>query len=78
MQPGNLMHFAAFRNHIGFYPAPSGIAAFKKELCVCDESKGTVRFPPGTPIPLELIRKFRLEGTVRKAMKSKTEPTKTL
>jgi uncharacterized protein YdhG (YjbR/CyaY superfamily) len=70
VQHGNLVHFAAFQNHIGFYPAPSGVEAFKVDLAVYDQSKGTIRFPFGTPVPLELIArivKFRLEENLRKA-----------
>ncbi len=61
---GNLVHFAAYKNHIGFYPAPSGIEAFKKELSSYEGSKGAVRFPINKPIPLKLITrivKFRLK-----------------
>jgi uncharacterized protein YdhG (YjbR/CyaY superfamily) len=54
---GNLVHFAAFQNHIGFYPTPSGIEAFKKELSAYKLSKGTVRFPINEPLPFDLIRK---------------------
>jgi uncharacterized protein YdhG (YjbR/CyaY superfamily) len=79
---GNLVHFAAFQKHIGFYPVPSGIAAFKEELSVYGQSKGTIRFPFGMPVPLELIARivrFRLEENLRKAKsKKKLEPTKTL
>jgi uncharacterized protein YdhG (YjbR/CyaY superfamily) len=82
VQHGNLVHFAAFKNHIGFYPVPSGIEAFKTELSVFDQSKGTIRFPFGTPVPLELIArivKFRLEENLRKtAAKSKPRSTKIL
>jgi uncharacterized protein YdhG (YjbR/CyaY superfamily) len=52
---GNLVHFAAFKNHIGFYPASSGIEAFKAELAVYEGSKGAVRFPLDRPLPLDLI-----------------------
>jgi uncharacterized protein YdhG (YjbR/CyaY superfamily) len=55
---GNLVYFAAFKNHIGFYPTSSGIEAFKEELCDYEVSKGTVRFPINKPIPLDLIRKI--------------------
>jgi uncharacterized protein YdhG (YjbR/CyaY superfamily) len=44
---GNLVHFGGFKNHIGFYPAPSGIEAFKKELSVYEGAKGSVKFPVG-------------------------------
>lgn len=49
---GNLVHFAAYKNHIGFYPAPSGIEAFKRELSPYKWSKGAVQFPLDRPIPL--------------------------
>jgi uncharacterized protein YdhG (YjbR/CyaY superfamily) len=52
---GNLVHFAAFKNHIGFYPASSGIEAFKDELVAYAGSKGAVRFPLDKPLPLDLV-----------------------
>jgi uncharacterized protein YdhG (YjbR/CyaY superfamily) len=55
---GNLVHFASFKNHIGFFPTPSGISRFKKELSHYETSKGTVRFPLNEPIPFDLIRKI--------------------
>ena len=55
---GNLVHFAAFKNHIGFYPTSSGTQAFKKELSIYDGAKGTVRFPINKPLPLKLISKI--------------------
>jgi uncharacterized protein YdhG (YjbR/CyaY superfamily) len=55
---GNLVHFAAYKNHIGFYPAPSGIEAFKKELLPYKYSKGAVQFPLDRPIPLDLVKKI--------------------
>jgi uncharacterized protein YdhG (YjbR/CyaY superfamily) len=61
---GNLVHFAAFKNHIGFYPVPSGIDAFKEELSVYKQGKGSVQFPFDQPIPYDLIRRvtqFRVE-----------------
>jgi uncharacterized protein YdhG (YjbR/CyaY superfamily) len=54
----NLVHFAAFDKHIGFYPTPSGIAAFKDELSAYHSAKGSVQFPLDEPIPLGLIRKI--------------------
>jgi len=51
----NLVHFAAFKNHIGFYPVPSGIEAFKKELSPYKQEKGSVQFPLNKPLPLQLI-----------------------
>lgn len=55
---GNLVHFAAFKNHIGFYPAPSGIEAFRKEISRYQHSKGTVQFPIDEPIPFDMIRRI--------------------
>jgi uncharacterized protein YdhG (YjbR/CyaY superfamily) len=57
-QGGNLVHFAAFANHIGFYPAPSGIAAFAKELARYPGAKGSVQFPHDEPLPLALVAKI--------------------
>jgi uncharacterized protein YdhG (YjbR/CyaY superfamily) len=67
---GNLVHFAAFKNHIGFYPTSSGIQAFKKELSIYEGSKGTVRFPMAKPLPLKLIGKivkFRVAENLKRA-----------
>ena len=55
---GNLIHFAAYKNHIGLYPAPQGIEAFKKELSVYKGAKGSVQFPLDKPMPLALIAKI--------------------
>jgi uncharacterized protein YdhG (YjbR/CyaY superfamily) len=54
----NLVYFAAFKNHIGFYPTSSAIRKFKKELSHYEVAKGTVRFPINEPIPFDLIRKI--------------------
>ena len=67
---GNLVHFAAFKNHIGFYPTPSGIETFRKELSVYEGAKGSVRFPVDKPLPLDLISKivkFRVKENIEKA-----------
>lgn len=75
---GNLVHFAAFKNHIGFYPAPSGIEAFKKELSVYDGAKGSVQFPIKHKLPLALITKivkFRVKENIERA-KEKTKSKK--
>lgn len=61
---GNLVHFAAWKNHIGFYPASSGIAIFKKELSPYVITRGSIHFPMDKPLPLQLIReivKYRAE-----------------
>ena len=67
---GNLVHFAAFKNHIGFYPTPSGIESFKKELSAYEGAKGSVKFPIDKPLPLDLISeivKFRVKETLQKS-----------
>lgn len=67
---GNLVYFAAYQNHIGFYPAPKGIEAFKEELAQYKGGKGTVQFPLDQPLPLELISKivrFRAAENLEKA-----------
>ncbi len=67
---GNLVHFAAFKKHIGFYPAPTGTEKFRKELSVYEGGKGSVRFPLDKPIPLALISrivKFRVEENLQRA-----------
>ena len=55
---GNLVHFAAFKNHIGFYPTTSAIVAFKKELSPYKQAKGSVQFPIDKPIPLNIVKKI--------------------
>lgn len=73
-QKGNLVHFAAFKNHIGFFPTPKPIEVFSKELAEYVTSKGTIRFPLNKQIPYDLIAaivKFRVEETVKKLDKSK-------
>ena len=69
---GNLVHFAAFKHHIGFYPVPSGIEKFKKELSGYKGAKGSVQFPLDEPMPFDLIRKivkFRVKENTSKANK---------
>lgn len=55
---GNLVHFSGFKKHIGFFPAPSAIIAFKKELAAYKTTKGTIQFPLDKPIPYMLITKI--------------------
>ncbi len=67
---GNLVHFAAFKSHIGFYPTPSGVEAFKDELSVYEGAKGSVQFPIEKPMPLKLITKivkFRVAENLKNA-----------
>jgi uncharacterized protein YdhG (YjbR/CyaY superfamily) len=71
-QNGNLVHFAAWKNHIGFYPTPSGTKEFEKELSKYHRAKGSVQFPLDEPMPLNLIAeivKFRLKQLERKPVK---------
>ena len=55
---GNLVHFAAFKKHIGFYPGAAGIAAFQDELAGYKSAKGSVQFPLGQALPLDLVKKI--------------------
>jgi uncharacterized protein YdhG (YjbR/CyaY superfamily) len=71
---GNLVHFAAFKNHIGFYPAPSGLKAFEKEISKYKSSKGSVQFPIDEPIPMALISrivKYRVKENSLKKLRKK-------
>ena len=71
---GNLVHFAAYKNHIGFYPVPSGIDAFKEELSVFKGAKGSVQFPIDQPMPLKLIAdivKYRVHENLEKGKKKR-------
>jgi uncharacterized protein YdhG (YjbR/CyaY superfamily) len=70
----NLVHFGASKNHVGFYPTPSGIKQFEKELSVYEGAKGSVQFPFDQPIPYPLITKivkFRVKENLDKAKKKK-------
>jgi len=76
---GNLVHFAAFKNHIGFYPTPGGITTFDKDLAPYKRSKGGVQFPLDKPLPVKLvtkITKYRVKtnqaNAKQKSAKSKT------
>ena len=69
---GNLVHFAAFEKHIGFYPTASGVKAFEEELSDYKHAKGSIQFPLNQPIPLTLIRKivkFRVRESLTKSAK---------
>lgn len=71
---GNLVHFAAFKDHIGFYPTPTGIEAFRKELAPYKGAKGSAQFPIDQPLPLPLIRKivkFRVKENLERKEKRK-------
>ena len=67
---GNLIHFAAFKNHIGIYPTPSGTQAFKDEISIYQGAKGSIRLPIDEPMPLKLIGrivKFRVTENLKRA-----------
>lgn len=73
---GNLVHFAAFKKHIGFYPIPTGVEAFKDELSVYQGGKGSVQFPLDSPMPLDLIRRiveFRVKENLAKAQEKQAK-----
>jgi uncharacterized protein YdhG (YjbR/CyaY superfamily) len=66
---GNLVHFAGFKNHIGFYPTPTAIREFKSDLVGFEWAKGSIKFPIDKPLPLELVRKmvaFRVKENMEK------------
>jgi uncharacterized protein YdhG (YjbR/CyaY superfamily) len=76
---GNLVHFAAYKNHIGFYPAPMGLEAFKEELEPYLAGKGTAQFPIDQPLPLDLITKivkFRVEKNLEHMKTKKVKGVK--
>lgn len=55
---GNLVHFACYEKHLGFYPGPEGIEAFAQELSAYKGAKGSVQFPHDSPLPLDLVRRI--------------------
>lgn len=75
---GNLVHFAAFKHHIGFYPGADGIASFSEELSAYKGAKGSVQFPLDKPLPIALVTKivkFRVQKNLEKAeAKKKSSP----
>ena len=75
-QQGNLVYFAAAKNHLGFYPTSSGVREFQSELTAYKTSKGAIQFPLGMPIPVALIRKivqFRVQENLAKAAAKKKQ-----
>jgi uncharacterized protein YdhG (YjbR/CyaY superfamily) len=71
---GNLVHFAAFKDHYGFFPSPSGIDQFEKELAPYRSGKGTLRFALDKPIPWTILKKvirFRIKENLIKAEQKK-------
>ena len=74
---GNLVHFAVFKNHIGFYPTSSGTEAFKDELSKYEGSKGAVRFHKSEPLPMDLISrivKYRVAENLARAEAKARKP----
>lgn len=74
IQGANLVHYAAFKHHIGLYPGPGALEAFREQLSVYKGSKGAVQFPLSGPIPFDLIRaivKYRLDQLAAKAKKAR-------
>ena len=68
----HLVHFAGFAHHVGFYPVPSGMEAFKEALSAYKTGKGSVQFPLDRPIPADLVHQiveFRVEENARKSSK---------
>ena len=78
---GNLVHFAAYEHHIGFYPGASGVKKFARRLGSYDFAKGSVQFPHDRPLPLDLVAeivRFRLaENLARYAPKADAKPRST-
>lgn len=71
---GNLVHFAAYKNHVGFYPGPSAINEMAKELAMYKTSKGAIQFPHDKPIPYALVTKivkYRVKQSIEKAKAKK-------
>jgi uncharacterized protein YdhG (YjbR/CyaY superfamily) len=69
MLEGSLVYFGGWKHHIGFYPLPSAIKAFKKELSVYEGAKGSIKFPADKPLPVALISKmvkFRVKENLEK------------
>jgi uncharacterized protein YdhG (YjbR/CyaY superfamily) len=75
---GNLVHFAAFEHHVGFYPGPTGIAEFRDALEPYKHAKGSVQFPHDEPLPLKLVAaivEFRVAENERKTTRTRKKPT---
>jgi uncharacterized protein YdhG (YjbR/CyaY superfamily) len=71
----HLVHFAGYARHVGLYPAPSGLEAFKEALKPYKSGKGSVQFPLGQPLPADLIRRI-VEFRVAENLKPRTTPNK--
>ncbi|WNR45587.1 iron chaperone [Paenibacillus roseipurpureus] len=73
---GNLVHFAAFKKHIGFYPSAGGIQAFQDEVAPYHKSKGTLQFPLNEPIPFDLISRIVKYRVAHNTEKANSKPAK--
>ena len=78
-QEGNIIYFSVFSKHIGFYPLPSGVKKFEKELSKYKQGKGSIQFPINQPMPYKLIQeivKFRVKENLAKAKEKSSKKTK--
>ncbi len=73
---GNLVYFAAFKNHIGFYPPVTGDEQLKKELSVYEGPKGSLKFPLDKPIPYDLVRRVVIIRVMENLEKAGTKRNK--
>jgi len=70
---GNLVHFGGYKNHIGFYPAPMGIEAFKEETSQYEAGKGTLQFALDKPLPLDLVERIVKFRVIKNSEKAKSK-----
>jgi uncharacterized protein YdhG (YjbR/CyaY superfamily) len=80
-QHGNVVHFAAFKDHISLFPGASGVEAFADRLSGFKTSKGTIQFPHGQPLPIELIKEvvqYRIAENIRLSQMKKQKTNKTV
>ena len=73
---GNLVHYAGYKNHIGFYPGNGGIEAFKDEISIYKSAKGSVQFPLDKPLPLDLISRITKFSVIQNLAKAKLKSKK--
>ncbi|MCX2473991.1 DUF1801 domain-containing protein [Pedobacter sp. MC2016-05] len=73
---GNLVHYAGYKNHIGFYPGNGGIEAFKEEISIYKSAKGSVQFPLDKPLPLDLISRITKFSVIQNLAKAKLKSKK--
>ena len=73
---GNLVHYAGYKNHIGFYPGNGGIEAFKEEISNYKSAKGSVQFPLDKPLPLDLISRITKFCVIQNLAKAKLKSKK--